>query len=139
MTMASPKARRAPRSPQSVAATVFAILREGRQLLLAEGRLLQSELRQKLGSVGLGLALAAAGGVLLTMAAIVLLVAAIGALMQAGFSLTVAALIVFAALLVLGGLSVWLGLHRLQPENLVPTRTIAQIQKDFESITLEPG
>jgi predicted Co/Zn/Cd cation transporter (cation efflux family) len=137
--MARSKPRRASRARPSLATTFAAILTAGRQLLLVQGRLLQAELRQKLGMVGVGLALAAAGGVLLVMAALVLLVAAIGALMQAGFSLAVAALIVFAALLVLGGSAIWLGLHRLQPENLVPTRTIEEVQKDLQAITLEPG
>jgi hypothetical protein len=54
-----------------------------------------------------------------------------------GFSLTVATLIVFAAVLLLGTGCLWFGLRQLQPDNLIPKKTIRQVQKDFESIAPE--
>lgn len=121
----------------NLAATAMAISRTGVRLIVIEARLLRSELREKMGLFGLGVALAAGGGVLLLIAVILLFVAMIGALIGAGFSLAIAALIVFAAALVVGGGCLWLGLRQLRLEKLMPKRTIEQVQKDFESITLE--
>ena len=121
----------------NLVATAMAISRTGVQLIVTEARLLRTELREKMGRLGLGVALAAGGGVLLVLAVVLLFVALIGALIDAGFSLAIAALIVFAAALVIGGGCLWLGLRQLRLEKLMPKRTIEQVQKDFESITLE--
>lgn len=134
--MAGTRRRRASPRP-SIAATAVAISQESLRLIATEARLLRSELREKLGRIGFGVALAAGGTVLLLMAVVLLFVALIGALIEAGLTLPIAALIVFAAVLLAGGACLWLGLRQLQLEKLMPRKTIEQVQKDFETITLE--
>jgi hypothetical protein len=98
---------------------------------------LRTELGEKVGLIGLGVALTAGGGVLLIMAAVLLFVALISALVSAGFTLTVATLIVFGVVLAVGLVCLWFGLQQLQLSNLVPRKTIRQVQKDFETIAPE--
>src|SRR4051794_21796539 len=102
LMMSPARARHSSQPRQTVPATAVAILKEGTRLVITEGRLLRTELAEKVGVVGIGLVLTVGGALLLMMALIALFVVAIGALVEAGFSLTVAARIVFAALLVLG-------------------------------------
>jgi len=113
------------------------IFRTTIRLIVTEGRLLRTELGEKISLIGLGLALTVGGGVLLIMAVVLLFVAAISALVGSGFSLTVATLMVFAAVLLVGLLCLWFGLHQLQPSNLMPRKTIQQVQKDFQTIAPE--
>jgi uncharacterized membrane protein YccC len=75
--------------------------------------------------------------VLLITAVVLLFVAAISALVDYGIGLTMATLIVFGAVLLFGIGCLWLGLRQLQPSNLMPKKTIEQMQKDFESIAPE--
>jgi hypothetical protein len=121
----------------AVASTAMEIFRTTLRLIITEGRLLRTELGEKIGLIGLGLALTVGGGVLLIMAVVLLFVAAISALVSYGFSLTVATLMVFAAVLLVGLLCLWFGLHQLQPSNLMPRKTIQQVQKDFQTIAPE--
>jgi len=113
------------------------IFRTTIRLIVTEGRLLRTELGEKIGLIGLGLALTVGGGVLLIMAVVLLFVAAISALVSSGFSLTIATLMVFAAVLLVGLFCLWFGLHQLQPSNLMPRKTIQQVQKDFQTIAPE--
>src|SRR5215216_7152533 len=117
-----------------VSSTAVEILKAYVRLIVTEGRLLRTELGEKIGVIGLGVALTAGGGVLLITAVVLLFVAAISALVDYGFSLTIATLIVFGAVLLFGVGCVWFGLRQLQPANLMPRKTIEQVQKDFESI-----
>jgi putative superfamily III holin-X len=121
----------------AVGSTAMEIFRTTLRLIITEGRLLRTELGEKIGLIGLGLALTVGGGVLLIMAVVLLFVAAISALVSYGFSLTVATLMVFAAVLLVGLLCLWFGLHQLQPSNLMPRKTIQQVQKDFQTIAPE--
>jgi hypothetical protein len=68
---------------------------------------------------------------LLLLATIVLLLqAAIAGLVPYGLSSAVATLLVAAATLLVGAALVWFGLSRLKAENLAPSKTIRQFQKD---------
>jgi uncharacterized membrane protein YqgA involved in biofilm formation len=60
----------------------------------------------------------------------VLLQAAVAALEQARFQPTAAALIVGGAVLVIGIILLLVGINRLKVGNLVPEKTIHQIQED---------
>jgi hypothetical protein len=120
-----------------VGPTAVEIFKTSIRLLVTEGRLLKSELSEKIGVISLGITLTVVGGVLLIMAVVLLFVAAIGSLMMYGFSLTAAALVIFGAVLVLGLGCLWFGLRQLHPTNLMPTKTFHQVQKDFETIV--PG
>jgi uncharacterized membrane protein YqjE len=131
-------ARRHPDRPRiGVGSTAAEIVRTVIRLIVTEARLLRTELGEKVGLIGLGVALTVGGGVLLIMAAVLLFVALISALVSAGFTLTVATLIVFGVVLVVGLVCLWFGLQQLQLSNLVPRKTIRQVQKDFETIAPE--
>src|SRR6476620_9560855 len=98
--MARARSRQDITPPGGVAGTAFDIFKEFLRLVATELRLLRAQLGDKAGILGIGLA---AGGALLLIAAVVLLsVAVIGALLEYGFGLTVATLIVFAAVLITG-------------------------------------
>ena len=120
-----------------VASIAVEIFKQYMRLIITEGRLLRTELGEKAGIIGLGVGLTVGGAVLLIAALVVLFVAAISALVDVGFSLTAAALIVFGVLLLLGAGSLWFGIRQLRLQNLMPSKTIAQVQKDFESIAPE--
>jgi uncharacterized membrane protein YqjE len=120
-----------------VAGTAFDIFKEFLRLVATEFRLLRAELGEKIGLIGLGVGLVAGGAVLLIAAVVLLFVAGISALVDYGFGLTAAILIVFGTVLVAGAGCLWLGIRQLSVENLMPNKTIAQVQKDFESITPE--
>jgi uncharacterized membrane protein YqjE len=120
-----------------VAGTAFDIFKELLRLVATEFRLLRAELGEKIGLIGLGVGLAAGGAVLLIAAVVLLFVAGISALVDYGFGLTAAILIVFGTVLVVGAGCIWFGIRQLSIENLMPNKTIAQVQKDFDSITPE--
>ena len=123
--------------PQGVASTALNIFKEFVRLIATEFNLLRAELSEKTGVIGLGLGLAAGGALLLMTAIVLLFVAIISALVEHGFSLTAATLIVSAAVLVTGARCLWFGIRQLRAENLMPNKTIAQVQKDFESMSPE--
>jgi len=120
-----------------VAGTAFDIFKEFLRLLATEFSLLRAELGEKAVVIGLGVRFAAGGALLLIAAVVLLFVAVIGALVEHGVGLTAATLIVFAAVLITGGGCLWFGIRQLRAENLMPNKTIAQVQKDFESISPE--
>ena len=131
------RAKRHNGTPQGVAGTAFDIFKEFLRLVATEFRLLRAELGEKAGVIGLGIGLAAGGALLLVAAAVLLFVAVIGALIEHGFGLKAATLIVFAAVLITGVGCLWFGIRQLRAENLMPNKTIAQVQKDFDSISPE--
>lgn len=125
-------------TPQGgVAGTALDIFKEFLRLVATEFRLLRAELGEKASVIGIGVGLAACGTLLLIAAVVLLFVAAIGALIEHGFSLTLATLIVFAAVLITGSGCLWFGIRQLRADNLMPNKTIAQVQKDFESLSTE--
>ena len=126
-------------NPPGVASTAVGIFKEVIRLIGTEFRLLRVELGEKIGVIGLGLGLAAGGAVLLIVAVVLLFVAAISALMDQGFGLTLATFIVFGLVLITGAGCLWFGIHQLRTKNLMPNKTIAQVQKDFETIAPEPN
>ena len=135
--MAYSRTRRDDPAHHGVATTTVEIIKEYVGLLVTEFRLLKAELSEKVGQIGLGVALAIAGTALLIVAIALLVVVAISALVDAGLGLTVATLSVFGFVLVIGLACEWVGLRQLQPRNLLPKKTIEQVQKDFEAIA--PG
>jgi hypothetical protein len=95
-----------------------------------ESQLARAEMSEKITQVAFGLAFIVGGAVLLTPALVVLLQAAVAALEQAQFKSTVAALIVGGAVLLIGIILLIIGINRMKADNLVPKRTIHQIQED---------
>ena len=133
-TMVSRKLRTA-----GAVSTFRDIFKEIVKLVRTEAQLLRTELAEKAMRVGLGIALTVAAAILFIAAIILLFVATIATLVDYGFSLSVATLIVAGAMLAVGAIFLWLGLHQLRAKNLVPSKTIEQVQKDVEAIKTEVG
>jgi Putative Actinobacterial Holin-X, holin superfamily III len=106
------------------------ILRDIATLLSTELQLLRTEISDKLALTGVAGALIAIGALLLLATIVLLLQAAIAGLAAYGFSPAVATLLVAITTLVVGAVLVWFGLTRLRAENLAPSKTIHQFQKD---------
>jgi hypothetical protein len=118
------------RSDRDVADLSQDILRDIGTLITTEFQLLRTEISEKLALTGLAAALIATGALLLLATIVLLLQAAIAGLVAYGLSPAVATLLVAAATLLVGAALVWFGLSRLKAENLAPTKTIRQFQKD---------
>ena len=115
------------------------LFKEIAKLVRTEAQLLRTELAEKATRFGLGIALTVAAAILFITALILLFVATIAALVDYGFSLSVATLVVAGVMVILGAIFLWLGLHQLRAKNLIPTKTIEQVQKDVEAIKTEVG
>jgi uncharacterized membrane protein YqgA involved in biofilm formation len=70
------------------------------------------------------------GAVLLIPALVVLLIAAVALLESEGFEPSVAALIVGGATLLIGIVLLMVGISRMKVSNLIPEKTIHQLQED---------
>jgi Putative Actinobacterial Holin-X, holin superfamily III len=103
-------------------------------LIQAELELLRAEISEKLALTAWSASLIAGGAILLVATLVLLLQAAVGALVALGVSWLAAILIVAAVTLVLGGSLVWSGFNNLA-HRLTPTKTIAQVQKDAKALT----
>ena len=111
------------------------ILRDIATLLSTELQLLRTEISEKLALTGLAAALIATGALLLLATIVLLLQAAIAGLVAYGFSPAIATLLVAVATLLFGGGLLWFGLSRLSAQNLAPSKTINQFQKDVTIIS----
>lgn len=121
---------RSPSANQSVPAIVTDLISQFTLLLRKEGELARTEMSEKLTQMAVGLGLLVAGAVLIMPALVVLLFAAVAALDETGMSSSVAALVVGGAVLLLGLIFVLVGMSRLKARNLVPRKTIHQLQED---------
>ena len=99
-------------------------------LVRKEAQLARAEMSEKVSRVGMGLALIGIGAVLLIPALVVLLIAAVNALQEAGFEPAIAALIAGGSALLIGIILLLVGIKRIKVENLVPNKTIHQLQED---------
>lgn len=111
--------------------TIFSdLLGEVNALFRTEVRLARAEISEKVSTMSLGIAITAAGGVLLFASLLYFLGAATCALIVAGLSLWLAPLIVAGATLIVGVAVLVFGLGRLKARNLAPRRTIHQLKRD---------
>jgi hypothetical protein len=99
-------------------------------LVRKEAQLARFEISEKITQAAVGMALIMGGAVLLIPALVILLQAGVVALEQAGFRPEAAALIVGGVALVIGIILLLVGVSRLKAENLVPQKTIHQLQED---------
>lgn len=99
-------------------------------LVRKEIQLARAEIAEKAGSVGTSLGVVGAGAILLLLAMIFVLHGVVSWLVSAGMSPTAANFIVGLVVLVIGGIAFSVGLSRLRSANLVPERTIDQLQRD---------
>jgi len=117
-------------STRSIPEILSSLLGQFTMLVRKESELARTEMSEKVGQVAAGLVLVVAGAVLLIPALVVLLGAAVAALEKAGIAPPYSALIVGGAVLVLGLILLMVGVNRLKAGNLVPHKTINQLQED---------
>jgi len=107
------------------------LLRQLTSLFRSEGQLARTEVSEKLRTLGGALTLVATGLVVLLPGTIILLEAAVAGLIQAGFSPAIAAVSVGGAVLLVGIVLLITGVNRLKTLNLVPDKTLRQLQRNF--------
>lgn len=103
------------------------------RLVRGEVALAKAEVAQNIKNAGMGVGLLVGAVVIVFVALNVLvlaLVAALSAIMPAGW----ASLLVGLVLLAVAGLLAMRGLNALKPENLAPSRTLANVQADAQAI-----
>lgn len=117
-------------SSRSIPEILSSLLGQFTTLVRKEGELARTEMSEKVGQVAAGLVLVVAGAVLLIPALVVLLGAGVAAIEQAGIGPPYSALIVGGAVLIIGLILLMVGVSRLKADNLVPHKTINQLQED---------
>ncbi len=116
--------------PRSVPAIMTDLVTHLADLVRNEGRLARAEISEKLSQIGSGLTMIIIGAVLLMPALVVLLEAVVAALERGGIQTPWAAVIAGGVTLLLGFILLMIGGNRLKMKNLLPNRTIHQIQQD---------
>jgi len=101
-------------------------------LVSKETRLARVEMSEKIGDLALGIGLLVGGAVLLIPALVILLEAAVAGLIAAGIASGWASLIIGGAALLIGLVLLGIGIGRLKSARPVPTRTLAQLERDAE-------
>lgn len=99
-------------------------------LLRKEGQLARAEVSENISKAVAGVGFIIGGAVLLIPALVVLLQAAVTALTAYGVAAHWAALTVGGAVLLIGLVLLFVGMNRVKAENMVPSRTIRQLQQD---------
>ncbi len=117
-------------TPRSIPDILSDLLTQFTTLVRTESRLARAEMSEKVTQVTGGLVLIIIGAVLLMPALVILLQAAVAALTRAGLAPYWSALIVGGVVLVLGLILLMVGVGRLKAKNLLPEKTINQLQED---------
>jgi uncharacterized membrane protein YqjE len=120
-----------PNTQRSVPEIISDLLTQLTTLLRKEARLARVELSDNLASVGRGLGLIVGGAVLISPALVILLQACVAVLAERyGMTSSLSALIVGGSVLVLGIILLLIGIGRLKFENIMPSKTVHQLQQD---------
>jgi hypothetical protein len=120
---------------RSIPDILMNLVRQTTELIRSEGQLARAEFSEKIDKLVGAAIMIGAGAVLLLPALVILLQAAVAGLIDAGWSAAVAALVIGAAALAIGGVLCAMGLSRLRAVSLVPNKTIRQIQQDVAVAT----
>ena len=104
------------------------------KLFQNEVDLAKAELGEKAQQVGVAAGLMVGAAVLVIPAIIMALLALAAALMNAGWSSPLAHLASAAVAAALAALFIVIGLQKLKPENLTPTETITQLERDKQAV-----
>ena len=99
-------------------------------LVRKEAQLARAEVSEKVSHAASGLGLAMFGAVLAIPALVILLEAIVAGLMRAGLPVYWSALLVGGVVLIIGLGLLMAGANRLKAENLVPEKTLHQLQRD---------
>ncbi len=115
---------------RSIPEIVTDLLSQFPVLVRKESQLARAEMSENISQIGLGIGFLMGGAVLLIPALVILLQAGVAALERQGFQPPGASLIVGGAALVLGLILLLIGVNRMKAKNLIPDKTINQIQED---------
>ena len=115
---------------RSIPGIVIDLLNQFTTLLRQESQLARAEISENVNRAIMGLVLAVAAAVLLIPALVILLLAAVYALESTGLASYWSALAVGGGVLILGLILMLVGLGRLKAKNLMPRKTINQLQED---------
>ncbi|HEX2138489.1 MAG TPA: phage holin family protein [Woeseiaceae bacterium] len=115
---------------RTVPEIVSDVLSQVTRLFRKEMQLARTEVTEKVGRAVSGIVMLLIGAVLLIPALVILLMAGVAALVETGMEAHWASLIVGGATLLIGAILALVGMSRLKAENLAPTRTIEQLQRD---------
>ena len=115
---------------RSIADVLRDVITQATTLLRKETELARVELSENVSRAAIGLGLIVGGAVLLIPALVILLEAAVAALEQNGMRPAEATAIVGGCALVLGFILLAIGISRLRVKNLIPNKTIQQLQQD---------
>jgi hypothetical protein len=115
------------RSIPELAGSVFRQLAE---LMRTEGMLARTEMSEKMSHMGTGLGLLVGGAILAMPALVILMSAAVAALIENGWAPYWASFLIGGLSLLLGLLLFSLGANWLRAGNLIPDRTLQQLQYD---------
>jgi protein-S-isoprenylcysteine O-methyltransferase Ste14 len=118
-------------SPASLAAEA---LRISSDLVRKEVTLAKAELRQNLNRAGTGLGMIVAAAVLGIVTLNVLTVALVAALAETDLGPIWSAVVVGVVLAILAYVLLRKGMADLKPENLMPTRTVENVQRDASAV-----
>lgn len=119
---------------RSVTELLSDALHQFTKLIRTEIELAKTEIAGKASQAAMGIAFIA-GGALVTIAALVLLLLALAMwLAELGLSDSVAHLIAGVLGIVISAGLAWTGMNRLKPANLVPERTMDQLEQDAAAV-----
>jgi hypothetical protein len=117
--------------PRSVPEIISDLFSQLTTLLRKEAQLARAEVSENMASIGRGLGLIVGGAVLLIPALVILLQAAVAGLTES-YQLASywSALLVGGGVLILGIILLLVGVSRLKIENIMPSKTVHQLQRD---------
>ena len=104
------------------------LMRHASLLVSKEGQLARTEISEKIGEATTGIVFMVAGGVVIIPALVILLGAGVTALADGGWSVAAAAMIVGGATMIIGVVLLFIGASKLSARELMPSRTIRQVQ-----------
>jgi hypothetical protein len=120
-----------PNNSRSVTEIVGDIFSQFTTLMRKEAQLARAEVSENIAAVGRGLGMIVGAAVLLIPALVILLQAAVAALTEKyGLASYWSSLIVGGVTLIVGVIMTFLGSRRLKTENIMPKRTVHQLQQD---------
>jgi hypothetical protein len=115
---------------RSIPGIVIDLFNQFTTLLRQESQLARTEISENVSRAIMGVVLAVAAAVLLIPALVILLLAAVYALESTGLASYWSALAIGGGVLIIGLILMLVGLSRLKAKNLVPRKTINQLQED---------
>ena len=116
--------------PRSLRTLLSDLVNELTTLFRKEGELLRAEISEKVTQIETGVGSAVAGVICLFGAFLVLLQAIVVAITNLGLDAAWASLIVGVVVAIIGGILLKAGASSMSSKNLMPKRTVHQVEKD---------